>query len=793
MPSLISGYEYDIFISYRQKDNKGDHWVTAFVEALRTELESAFKDDVSIYFDANGADSLLETHNVDKSLEGKLKCLIFIPIISQTYCDPKSFAWKHEFCAFTALAKQDQFGIDVRLLNGNVASRILPIKIHELDNDDKSLIEKEMNGALRAVDFIYEAAGVLRPLMPHETDPKSNLRHIYYRDQINKVVRGVKDLMAAMRSPIESLPLTAQPATSRPSVRNRKALALAAAFVFAFTIGAGMYFFSSGGGEPKERDRSIAVLPFENMNRDSTQDYFTDGIAEDILNHLAKIADLRVKSRTSTLQYKGTKKTIAEIGDELAVANVVEGSIRRVGGQVRIVVQLIDTQTDTHLWSETYDRELKDVLTLQSEIAIEIAKALEAKLTSEEKKSIVKGASANAEAYDYYLKARAYQGRGSFRRVEIDNAMELVKGAITRDNKFSRAYALKGVLWLELSTFGLPQRVWLDSAMSNADLAIATDPASPEGYVLKSRLYRYMGQIDKGDSELEKAYAAAPNDPGILDPYGYMLLRRGDEKGAELVLRAAQRQYSPKDPEYYQSFANAYYYTQDLDAVVQYLRRSSELNPDAVDPYLGIADVYFRRGDYDQALAAFNRIEKINPNLTFVTDRMAWCYFKKGDYPNAARLWQRYSDFESALADSTQSVPFRHRLAMTYLKMGRAKEARKLLLEDLRIQTELRDGKRGYGVWAGMGANYYDIAVDRALLGKTDEAIQALDSAFNVYQFYYFDGYGRDPAFEQLRRRDDFLKVAASVDSFYARRQKAFTKALDKAGMRGDLKSLFDK
>src|SRR5688572_4317912 len=126
MPSLIPGFEHDIFISYRHKDNKGGHWVTEFVDALKTELEATFKEDISIYFDENPYDGLLETHDVDKSLEGKLKCLILIPIISQTYCDPKSFAWQHELRAFNKIAKEDQFGRDIKLRNGNVSSRILP-------------------------------------------------------------------------------------------------------------------------------------------------------------------------------------------------------------------------------------------------------------------------------------------------------------------------------------------------------------------------------------------------------------------------------------------------------------------------------------------------------------------------------------------------------------------------------------------------------------------------------------------------------------------------------------------
>jgi hypothetical protein len=129
MANLIPGYEYDIFISYHQKDNKHDGWVTEFVDNLKGELESTFKEEISIFFDINPHDGQLETHDVSASLKEKLKCLIFIPIISQTYCDSKSFAWQNEFCAFNRLAEEDQFGRDIRLAVGNVENRILPIKI----------------------------------------------------------------------------------------------------------------------------------------------------------------------------------------------------------------------------------------------------------------------------------------------------------------------------------------------------------------------------------------------------------------------------------------------------------------------------------------------------------------------------------------------------------------------------------------------------------------------------------------------------------------------------------------
>jgi len=200
MQSLVNSYQYDIFISYRHNDNRSG-WVTDFVKALQEELAATIKEPLSIYFDKNPHDGLLETHNVDKSLEGKLKCLIFIPIISQTYCDPKSFAWQHEFVAFNKLAHEDQFGRDIKLSNRNVASRILPIKIHDLDLEDTATIEKEIGGVLRAIEFIFKTPGVNRPLLPNEEHPHDNQNKLFYRDQINKAANAIKEIISALRNP----------------------------------------------------------------------------------------------------------------------------------------------------------------------------------------------------------------------------------------------------------------------------------------------------------------------------------------------------------------------------------------------------------------------------------------------------------------------------------------------------------------------------------------------------------------------------------------------------------------
>lgn len=197
MASIIPGFEYDIFISYRHNDNRSG-WVTEFVNALQEELASTIKEPLSIYFDQNPHNGLLETHDVDDSLKEKLRCLIFIPVISQTYCDPKSFAWTHEFLVFLKQTAEDAIGLKVRLRNGNTASRVLPIRIHELDVHDKKIIETEL-GPLRAIDFTYQSAGVNRPLRSKDDDTVKGNNHHVYRDQVNKTANAIKEIIAGLK------------------------------------------------------------------------------------------------------------------------------------------------------------------------------------------------------------------------------------------------------------------------------------------------------------------------------------------------------------------------------------------------------------------------------------------------------------------------------------------------------------------------------------------------------------------------------------------------------------------
>ncbi len=199
MASIFREFEYDIFISYRHNDNKYDGWVSEFVEKLRQELDATIKDKLSLYFDENPNDGLLDTHNVDETINNKLKTVIFIPIISQTYCDTKSFAWQHEFLAFNNSSNSDSIGHNIKLNNGNIASRILPVRIHDIELEDVKLLEKELSGVLRSVDFIYRDAGVNRPLRPVDDTLQEQGVKILYRNQINKVANAIKEIIKGVK------------------------------------------------------------------------------------------------------------------------------------------------------------------------------------------------------------------------------------------------------------------------------------------------------------------------------------------------------------------------------------------------------------------------------------------------------------------------------------------------------------------------------------------------------------------------------------------------------------------
>jgi hypothetical protein len=216
--SIIADFDYDIHISFRYNDNKYDGWVSEFVEKLNQELSATLKDRLSIYFDINPEDKREAFQQEDGSFSHKIKSLIFIPVISQTYCDVNSSVWNNEFRLFQDGIKNDSIGSNIKLQNGNTASRVIPVKIHDIDTDDIKLLESALSGGLRSIDFIYREEGVNRPLRPIDDEKHANPLRPMYRNQINKLANAIKEIISGIKSHQNNAP--AEVPSFAPSARQ---------------------------------------------------------------------------------------------------------------------------------------------------------------------------------------------------------------------------------------------------------------------------------------------------------------------------------------------------------------------------------------------------------------------------------------------------------------------------------------------------------------------------------------------------------------------------------------------
>jgi len=595
MASLIPGFEYDIFISYRQKDNKGDRWVSEFVEALKTELESTFKEEISVYFDINPHDGLLETHDVNESLKEKLKCLVFIPIISRTYCDPNAFAWEHEFKAFIKQASKDQFGLKVRMPNGNVASRVLPVRIHDLDVADINECESVLGGVLRGIEFIYKEPGVNKPLTVDD-DEKKNLNNTKYRIQINKMANAIKEIISAICQ-YEQKPEAVSKEVFKPEAiarKNNKTKILAGSIVALVLIIFGIFVIPKLFKSSKEGEKSIAVLPFRNLSNDTSQLYFCDGFTEEILNNLQKVKSFTVRSRTSTDQYRDTEKSTITIGNELNVNYLIEGSVGREGDDLKIWIQLIDSRADKHIWSDDYTREMKQVFSLQSEIAKEIASELKTLLSPEEIDKIEKKTTENFEAYNYYLQGNYYYWKGNSSQ-DFKTAIELYEKAIELDPGFASAYSKIAQCHLSQYWFFTDHSEDVIYKCKQAiDKAFEIDPDLPEAH-LALGYYYYWGFL-KYQQALEQAEIVLKEQPGNSEAYFLLAAvyrRSGNwEMAKECFVNAFEQ--NPRSAQHALNAGETYDLLRDYSKAHYYYQLGYMLQPDWIDTYVYLSRMYLK-------------------------------------------------------------------------------------------------------------------------------------------------------------------------------------------------------
>ncbi len=352
---------------------------------------------------------------------------------------------------------------------------------------------------------------------------------------------------------------------------------------------------------PAPPEKSIAVLPFDNLSDDKENDYFAAGVHDDILSNLAKVADLKVISRTSVQQYKGGARNLRDVGLALGVAHILEGTARRAGNRVRINAQLIDARTDSHIWGETFDREITDLFAVQSELAEQITIALRANLSPREKISLYTHATNDVVAYELFMRARElfrWAGSGDSGS-NGPEALRLIDQAVARDPKFSLAYALASRLHSELYWFGddkTPARIEL--AKTAAEKALHLRPDSGDAH-LALAFYHYYGfrNYDAAQKEIEAAFAASPNDAEVPNTAGAVDRRQGRWSDALLNMQ-----------------------------------RARELDPRNLSVISNLVETYLALHRYDEAEAVSAEALAISPSAHFFTlARSALDLFRKGD------------------------------------------------------------------------------------------------------------------------------------------------------------------
>ena len=357
---------------------------------------------------------------------------------------------------------------------------------------------------------------------------------------------------------------------------------------------------SPASGPSAAPRKAIAVLPFSNLSSDKDNEYFADGIHEDVLSNLSKIRDLRVISRTSVMPYKTGSRNLKQIASELNVTTVLEGSVRRAGSRVRITTQLSDTRTDEVLWSATYDRELKDVFEIQTDVSQNIAQALQAKLSPAEVTEIREVRKENMEAYDFYLRGLAEFRKA--RKEDNERAIELYKQAIGKHGTYALAYAaLADAYTMKVAMFEEPPG-WLDAAIQAAEKAITLDPRSEEAYAALGSAYSQKGWGSRAIAAYEKALQINANFADAALSLSVLYFVWSDHWDKVWLLLRRSVDTAPDSPSPCIWLGIVYFGLGELDDGERWLRRGmSKLHDAAKEQQIAILIAYARK-DYRRAI-----------------------------------------------------------------------------------------------------------------------------------------------------------------------------------------------
>jgi adenylate cyclase len=431
---------------------------------------------------------------------------------------------------------------------------------------------------------------------------------------------------------------------------------------------------------------SIVVLPFVNMSGDPGQEYFSDGLTEDLTTALTKVSGLFVIARNSAFTYKGRAVDVKAVSRELGIRYVLEGSVRKADSRVRINAQLVDGLSATHVWAESYDRELKDIFAVQDEVRGKIVLALKVKLTKEEQERFRSTPTGNLEAYEYLLRGVEYY----FRRTKEANAQarQMFENAIALDPQYAAAHALLGLAHLMEFLFGWsPNPQHVERAFELAQRAIVLDNSLPLAHLVLGLVYVRQQQYEQAIAEEEKAIALDPNSAS-----GYASLAE--------VLNAAGR------PE---------------EAIVA-VEKAMRLDPHYPDHYLSnLALAYRLTGRYEEAIAAQKQLTLRNPNFLFAYTELAFSYLLQW----GSQLSQDPQNVQRALEAAQRAVALNDSFWMPHLVLGA------VYLWQQQYDQALVEVERAVALGPNVATGYAFLAETLSRVGRSEEALQMVEQALH--------------------------------------------------------------
>jgi TolB-like protein/Tfp pilus assembly protein PilF len=422
---------------------------------------------------------------------------------------------------------------------------------------------------------------------------------------------------------------------------------------------------TSSASQPNTK--SIAVLPFENLSHDPDNAYFADGIQEEILTRLSKIADLKVISRTSAQRYKSTPTNLLEIAKQLGVAHILEGTVQKAADQVRVNVQLINAQTDSHLWADKYDRRLTDIFTVESEIATKIADTLQAKLTGSEKQAVAARPTENSEAHQLYLRGRYFVGkRGS---ENLNKAIDYFNQAITRDPNYALAYAgLADCYGLLPQWSSVSRAEYVSRAKAAANKALQIDDSLGEAHTSLALVLFDDLNLRDSKHEFERAIELNPNYAFAHYSFGYTVLPALEELDRAI---AEMRRAVDLDP--FSVIINAnlgyiYIVARRYPEAVAQLQKTLELDPNFGTTHRNLGEALELSDQLEQAIAEYEKGYKFT-NDDHALAYVAHAYGLKGEHEKALQLLRQLRELEQ------RGTVWAFGFALVYLGLGDKNEA----------------------------------------------------------------------------------------------------------------------